>query len=284
MSQQPTKSVQTGGDGCGQASSKFEESQASLRYLPMSLLTDHDLYLFNEGSHLKLYERLGSHTRIEDGTEGTNFAVWAPDAEKVFVMGAFNDWDKTNWQLYPRGQSGIWEGFVPHIRPGDAYKYHVVSRYHGYKVDKADPFAFHAETPPRTASIVWNLDYEWHDQGWMSSRAARNSVHAPITIYEVHLGSWRRIPEDNNRWLSYREMAPKLTEYVEKMGFTHVEFLPLTEHPFYGSWGYQTTGYFAPTSRYGTPQDLMYLIDYLHQHGIAVILDWVPSHFPTDDW
>ena len=250
----------------------------------MSLLTDHDLYLFNEGSHLKLYERLGSHTRVVDGTEGTNFAVWAPDAEKVYVMGSFNGWNKTGHELYPRGQSGIWEGFVPHVRHGDPYKYHVVSRYHGYKVDKADPFAFHAETPPHTASIVWNLDYDWHDKDWMSTRAERNSLHAPMSIYEVHLGSWRRVPEDNNRSLSYREAAPKLAEYVERMGFTHIEFLPLTEHPFYGSWGYQTTGYFAATSRYGTPQDLKYLIDYLHQHGIAVILDWVPSHFPTDDW
>ena len=250
----------------------------------MSLLTDHDLYLFNEGSHLKLYERLGSHTRVVDGTEGTNFAVWAPDAEKVYVMGAFNGWNKTSHPLYPRGQSGIWEGFVPQVGQGDAYKYHVESRYHGYKVDKADPFAFHAETPPHTASIVWNLDYEWHDQEWMKSRAERNSLHAPMSIYEVHLGSWRRIPEDNNRSLTYREAAPKLAEYAEEMGFTHIEFLPLTEHPFYGSWGYQATGFFAPTSRYGTPQDLMYMIDYLHQHGIAVILDWVPSHFPTDDW
>ena len=250
----------------------------------MSLLTDHDLYLFNEGSHLKLYERLGSHTRVVNGREGTNFAVWAPDADKVFVMGSFNGWNKTAQELHPRGQSGIWEGFVPDVGHSDAYKYHVVSRYHGYKVDKADPVAFHAETPSRTASIVWNLDYEWRDQDWMSSRAQRNSFHEAISIYEVHLGSWRRIPEENNRCLSYREIAPKLAEYVAQMGFTHVEFLPLTEHPFYGSWGYQTTGYFAPTSRYGTPQDLMYLVDYLHQHGIAVILDWVPSHFPTDDF
>src|SRR5881296_1758114 len=284
MYQQPIKSVQTGAAGCGQASSKSEKCRASLGYSPMSLLTDHDLYLFNEGSHLKLYERLGSHTRVVDGREGTNFAVWAPDAQKVFVMGSFNGWNKTAQELYPRGQSGIWEGFVPDVGHSDAYKYHVVSRYHGYEVDKADPVAFHAETPSRTASIVWNLDYEWRDQDWMSSRAQRNSFHAAISIYEVHLGSWRRIPEENNRWLSYREIAPKLAEYVAQMGFTHVEFLPLTEHPFYGSWGYQTTGYFAPTSRYGTPQDLMYLVDYLHQHGIAVILDWVPSHFPTDDF
>jgi 1,4-alpha-glucan branching enzyme len=250
----------------------------------MSLLSDHDLYLFNEGSHVKLYERLGSHPMNLNGTDGTNFAVWAPDAQSVSVMGSFNGWNPASHYLSPRGASGIWEGFVPNVRPGESYKYHVVSRYHGYTVDKADPFAFHAETPPRTASIVWNLDYDWHDQEWMASRANRNSLNAPISIYECHLGSWRRVPEDDNRSLSYREIAPQLAEYVERMGFTHIEFLPLTEHPFYGSWGYQTTGYFAATSRYGTPQDLMYLIDYLHQHRISVILDWVPSHFPTDEW
>jgi len=250
----------------------------------MSLLSDHDLYLFNEGSHVKLYDRLGSHTQTIDAVEGTNFAVWAPDAERVTVKGDFNGWNNESHPLHPRGSSGIWEGFIPHVRQGDPYKYHVASRYHMYRVDKADPFAFHAETPPKTASIVWDLDYEWHDQEWMRGRARRISLSAPMSIYEVHFGSWRRIPEEDNRSLSYREMAPLLAEYVSDAGFTHVEFLPLTEHPFYGSWGYQATGYFAPTSRYGTPQDLMYLIDYLHQHGIGVILDWVPSHFPTDDW
>jgi len=250
----------------------------------MSLLSDHDLYLFNEGSHIKLYDRLGSHVGKIDGTEGTNFAVWAPDAEQVFVIGGFNSWKKGNHPLHPRGSSGIWEGFIPNVRPGESYKYHVVSRYHGYSVDKADPFAFRAETPPHTASIVWDLGYEWRDHEWMTDRGRRNSLQAPISIYEVHLGSWRRVPEDNNRSLSYREIAPILADYVERTGFTHIEFLPLTQHPFFGSWGYQTTGYFAPTSQYGTPQDLMYLIDYLHQRGIAVILDWVPSHFPTDEW
>lgn len=250
----------------------------------MSLLSDHDLYLFNEGTHVRLYERLGSHTRTIDGTAGTNFAVWAPDAEKVSVIGSFNGWNSTSHYLQPRGSSGIWEGFIPDVPRGQSYKYHVVSRYHGYKADKADPFAFHGEVAPSTASIVWDLDYEWRDHEWMSTRAGRNSLNAPISIYEVHFGSWRRVPEENNRFLTYREMAPLLAEYVEQMGFTHVEFLPLTEHPFFGSWGYQTTGYFAATSRYGTPQDLMYLIDYLHQHRIAVILDWVPSHFPTDEF
>jgi len=250
----------------------------------MSLLTDHDLYLFNEGTHTRLYLHMGAHPGEVNGVQGAHFAVWAPDAQKVYVMGDFNDWRKTGIEMHPRGQSGVWEAFVPGVKPGDAYKYHVVSKFHGYKVDKADPFAFHAETPPHTASKVWNLDYEWNDQEWMARRAGANSLRAPIAIYEVHLGSWRRIPEDRNRSLSYRETAPLLADYVQQLGFTHVEFLPLTEHPFYGSWGYQTTGYFAATSRYGAPQDLMYLIDYLHQRGIGVILDWVPSHFPTDDF
>jgi 1,4-alpha-glucan branching enzyme len=250
----------------------------------MSLLSDQDLYLFNEGSHVQLYDHLGSHAGTVDGSEGAHFAVWAPDAATISVMGAFNDWNSKSHRLQPRGSSGIWEGFIPRARNGDAYKYHVVSRYHGYEVDKADPFAFRCEIPPRTASMIWNLDYDWHDQQWMGERRGRNALTAPMSIYEVHLGSWRRVMEDTNRFLSYREIAPQLAEYVQQLGFTHIEFLPLTEHPFYGSWGYQTTGYFAATSRYGTPQDLMYLIDYLHQHGIAVILDWVPSHFPTDDW
>ncbi len=250
----------------------------------MSLLSDHDLYLFNEGSHVRLYERLGAHLRTVDGKPGTNFAVWAPNAEKVFVKGNFNGWNAGSHPLEPRGESGIWEAFVPGVARGDAYKFHVASRHNNYRVDKADPFALHTETPPHTASKVWDLQYPWEDTGWMSGRAARNSLDAPISIYEVHLGSWRRVPEDSNRSLTYREIAKPLADYVAEMGFTHIEFLPLTEHPFYGSWGYQTTGYFAPTSRYGTPQDLMYLIDYLHQRGIAVILDWVPSHFPTDDW
>lgn len=250
----------------------------------MSLLSDHDLYLFNEGSHVRLYERLGAHPRTVDGNAGANFAVWAPNAEKVFVMGSFNGWNAGSHPMAPIGQSGIWETFVPGVARGDAYKFRVASRHNNYSVDKADPFALHTETPPHTASRVWDLDYAWEDTNWMSGRAARNSLHAPMSIYEVHLGSWRRVPEDSNRSLSYREIAQPLADYVTEMGFTHIEFLPLTEHPFYGSWGYQTTGYFAPTSRYGTPQDLMYLIDYLHQRGIAVILDWVPSHFPTDDW
>jgi len=198
-------------------------------------------------------------------------------------MGDFNDWHKSSHALRPKGQSGIWEGFIPDIRRGTIYKYHIVSHHRGYRVAKADPFAIHAETPPRTASVVWDLDYSWEDGAWMQERRSRNALDAPISIYEVHPGSWQRVSEEDNRYLSYRELAPRLTDYVNRLGFTHVEFLPVMEHPFYGSWGYQITGHFAPTSRYGTPQDFMYLIDYLHRHGIGVILDWVPSHFPNDE-
>jgi 1,4-alpha-glucan branching enzyme len=248
-----------------------------------SLLTEDDLYLFNEGSHFRLYEKLGAHPLALEGVGGTYFAVWAPNAQQVSVIGDFNHWDKASHPLRPRGSSGIWEGFLAGIGQGTIYKYHIVSRYHGYQVDKADPLAFHHERPPRTASIVWDLDYPWGDGEWMAHRRERNRLGAPMALYEVHLGSWMRVPEEGHRFLSYRELAPKLAEHVTRLGFTHVELLPVMEHPFYGSWGYQTTGYFAPTSRYGTPQDFMFLIDYLHQHGIGVILDWVPSHFPTDE-
>jgi len=249
----------------------------------VSLLTDDDLFLFNEGNHFRLYEKLGSHPMTVDKVAGTYFAVWAPDAEKVFVMGDFNGWNKSSHPLGSRGQSGIWEGFIPGVDQGALYKYHIHSRYQGYQVDKADAMGFYYEGPPRTASIVWDLEYAWGDQDWMAARHNNNALSKPIAIYEVHLGSWRRAPDEDNRFLTYREMAPLLAEYVEKMGFTHVEFMPVTEHPFYGSWGYQTTGYFAPTSRFGSPQDFMFLVDHLHRHGIGVILDWVPSHFPADE-
>jgi 1,4-alpha-glucan branching enzyme len=214
---------------------------------------------------------------------GTYFAVWAPDARQVSVTGDFNGWDKASHPLQQRGQSGIWEGFVPGTGKGTLYKYHITSRYKGYKVDKADPLALYNEIPPKTASIVWDLEYAWGDGVWMEQRQAYNGLDAPMAIYEVHLGSWKRVPEEGYRSLSFRELAPQLVDHVRHMGFTHVEFLPVMEHPFFGSWGYQTTGYFAPSSRYGSPQDFMYLIDYLHQRGIGVILDWVPSHFPTDE-
>jgi len=245
-------------------------------------LRDNDLHYFNEGTHARLYEKLGAHPLTVGETQGTHFAIWAPNAAQVSVIGDFNGWRKDSQPLQPRGQSGIWEGFIAGIETSTTYKYHIVSKHGGYRVDKADPYGFYHETPPRTASVVWELWYEWGDQGWMAERAERSALAAPMAIYEVHLGSWRRVPEEDNRPLSYRELAPRLAEYVQRLGFTHVEFLPVMEHPFYGSWGYQTTGFFAPTSRYGTPQDFMYLIDTLHQHGIGVILDWVPSHFPND--
>jgi 1,4-alpha-glucan branching enzyme len=246
-------------------------------------LTNDDLFLFNEGSHCRLYQKLGAHAITTDGVEGTYFAVWAPNAKQVSVIGDFNGWGKSSHPLCPKGQSGIWEGFISGVTKGTIYKYYVVSHRRSYCVEKADPFAFYNETPPKTASIVWDLNYDWRDQRWMEKRHAHNALDAPISIYEVHLGSWQRVPEQGNRYLSYRELAPRLAEYLEQMGFTHVEFLPVMEHPFYGSWGYQTTGYFAPTSRYGAPEDFMYLVDYLHQHDIGVILDWVPSHFPNDE-
>lgn len=249
-----------------------------------SLLTDHDVYLFKEGNHFQLYNKLGSRTIVINGAAGSYFAVWAPNAEGVSVIGNFNEWNKESHPLAIRDDSsGIWEGFVEGIGSGTTYKYHIISRYNNYKVDKGDPFAFRWETPPETASQVWDMSYDWGDREWMKKRRKVNSIQAPLSIYEIHPGSWKRVPEEGNRFLTYREMARNLAEYILEMGFTHVEFLPVLEHPFYGSWGYQTTGYFAPTSRYGTPQDFMYLIDYLHQNGIGVILDWVPSHFPTDE-
>ena len=248
-----------------------------------SLLTADDLYLFNEGSHFSLFSKLGAHPVEVDGRSGVQFSVWAPSASKVSLVGDFNGWTPGSHPLTPTGSSGIWEGFCSDLANGSLYKYHIQSRRQRFQVAKTDPFAFRCETPPRTASVVWDLDYEWCDGDWMSRRGTVNSLSSPLSIYEVHLGSWRRVPEEGNRSLSYRELAPLLADYVRETGFTHVEFMPVMEHPFFGSWGYQTTGYFAASSRFGTPQDLMYLIDYLHQHDIGVILDWVPSHFPTDE-
>jgi 1,4-alpha-glucan branching enzyme len=247
-----------------------------------SLISSDDLYLFNEGSHYRLYEKLGAHPTTVNGRAGVAFSVWAPNAREMSVIGDFNGWDNQTHKLQPRGDSGVWEGFIPGVGKGAKYKFYVTSTQRGFRQDKADPVGIFHEEPPQTASIVWDLDYQWNDQQWLQSRVQRNSLHAPVSIYEVHLGSWMRVPEDGDRPLTYREMASKLTDYVQRMNFTHVEFLPIMEHPFYASWGYQTTGYFAPTARYGTPQDFMYLVDQLHQRGIGVILDWVPSHFPSD--
>jgi 1,4-alpha-glucan branching enzyme len=257
--------------------------EAAVRY-DVSLISDDDLHLFNEGTHFDIQRKLGAHQcQGKDGSTGTCFAVWAPNARSVSIVGNFNAWDEQSHRLRPRGSSGIWEGYVPGMGHGALYKYHIVSRDGKYCVDKADPFGVFHEVAPKTASIVWDLDYRWDDGDWMANRAKRNRLDAPMSIYEVHLGSWRRVAAEGYRSLSYREIAIELADYVRRHGFTHVEFLPVMEHPFFGSWGYQTTGYFAPSSRYGTPQDFKYLIDHLHQQGIGVILDWVPSHFPTDE-
>src|SRR6184192_2277350 len=267
----PRGEIHVGGAGDGAVTAGGDAGATA------SLLSDWDYHLFNEGSHHRLWEKLGAHP-VEGGTI---FGVWAPNAASVSVVGDWNGWNRDASHLTLHGPSGIWEGFVPHVGKGAQYKFHIRSRHNNYAVDKADPFAVRAETPPQTASIVWDLGYEWQDEEWMRTRHACNAFDAPMSIYEVHLGSWRR--DENNRSLGYREIAESLAEYVRKMNFTHVELLPVMENPFYGSWGYQVTGFFAPTSRYGTPQDFMYLVDHLHGRGIGVILDWVPSHFPTDE-
>jgi len=257
-----------------QVSPELPESQ--------SLIAEWDIHLFHEGTHRQLWKKFGAHPVAG----GVAFAVWAPNAARVSVIGDFNEWNPRAHPLDERVGSGIWEGFVPGIGKGMKYKYHIESRYHGYRVDKSDPFGFRREMAPQTASIVWDLDYEWNDADWMRTRGARNSYEAPISAYEVHLGSWRRLSEDDGetwRFMTFREIAEPLAGYVKKMNFTHIELMPIMEHPFYGSWGYQVTGYFAPTSRYGTPQDFKYFVEVMHQHGIGVILDWVPSHFPSDE-
>jgi len=248
----------------------------------VSLLTEDDIFLFNEGSHFRLYEKLGAHLIEHEGRQGAVFAVWAPNAAQVNVMGDFNGWDKHRHPLRPRGSSGIWEGFIAGVGKGMPYKYFIVSHSENRELEKADPFGIHNEVAPKTASVVWDLAYDWGDADWMAEREARQGVDAPVSIYEVHLGSWMRVPEEGYRSLSYAELAERLTDYVCSMGFTHVEFMPVMEHPFFGSWGYQGLGYFSPTSRFGTPQEFMQLIDTLHRNGIGVILDWVPSHFPVD--
>ncbi len=248
----------------------------------ISLLTEDDIFLFNEGNHFRLYEKLGSHVISEEGIDGAYFAVWAPNANRVGVIGDFNGWSKDGHLLRPRGSSGIWEGFISGIGQGARYKYWIASQYNGYQVEKADPFARYSEVSPKSASVVWATDHRWRDQDWLRDRNRYNGANSPIAAYEVHLGSWIRVPKEDNRFFTYRELASNLADYVQNMGFTHVQFLPVMEHPFYGSWGYESLGYFCPTSRYGPPEDFMYLIDVLHQRGIGVILDWVPSHFPTD--
>ncbi len=245
-------------------------------------LTDFDIELFRAGKHFKLYEKLGSHITEIDGEAGTYFAVWAPSAQQVSVIGDFNYWNKDEHPLFPRwDQSGIWEGFIPNVGKGTIYKYHIQAP-DGRHLEKGDPYAFSWEIPPRTASVVWDLDYKWKDSKWMKARKASAGQIQPYSVYEVHLGSWKKLGHEGNRSLTYKELIKELVPYVKDLGFTHIEFMPIMEHPFYGSWGYQGTGYFAPTSRYGSPQDFMALVDAFHKAEIGVILDWVPSHFPSD--
>ncbi len=244
-------------------------------------LTDFDRYLFGSGNHWKLYEKLGAHPRKVQDQQGVNFALWAPNAQSVQVVGDFNHWDGRGHTMRKQIPSGVWELFVPNVQTGMNYKYRVRS-LDGRVVDKADPLAFYSEVPPRTASIVHALSYQWNDASWLEDRAQNRILQKPISIYEVHLGSWRKCPSTNHGWLNYRELAHQLVEYCQQMGFTHLELLPISEHPFSGSWGYQTTGYFSATSRYGTPEDFMYFVDHCHQNSIGVIIDWVPAHFPKD--
>ncbi len=246
-------------------------------------ITDYDIYLFREGKHFSLYKKLGAHIMERDNTKGTFFAVWAPNAEKVTVIGNFNHWSKGSHPLKIRDDgSGIWQGFIPTLDKGEAYKYHIKSQFENYEVEKADPVAFYSEKPPKTASVTWDYSHDWKDEEWMKKRKDHNSLDGPMSVYEVHLESWRRSPEEGMRNLTYIELAEQLSSYVKYMGYTHVELMPVTEYPFSGSWGYQVTGFYAPTSRFGNPDEFMEFIDILHQNDIGVIIDWVPSHFPGD--
>jgi 1,4-alpha-glucan branching enzyme len=247
-----------------------------------SLLTDFDLHLFNEGTHARVYEKLGAHLTSVDGTSGVVFAVWAPNADAVSVVGDFNQWDPNATPLHARQSSGIWEGFVPSLRQGSIYKFSIKPRFSSYRLEKADPFGFASELRPRTASMVWDLSrYTWHDDAWIANRHQAQAFDAPISVYEVHLGSWKRSP-DTNGFLNYQDLGRQLADYCQMMGYTHIELLPISEHPLDASWGYQTVGYFAPTSRFGSPDDFRAFVDVLHQAGVGVLLDWVPAHFPRD--
>jgi 1,4-alpha-glucan branching enzyme len=252
-------------------------------YSFMPVLTDFDIHLIGEGSHYKTYEKLGSHVMEINGIRGVHFAVWAPNARRVSVIGDFNKWDGRRHPMRVLGSSGIWEIFIPGFKEGEIYKFEIKSKSSKFILIKADPYAFYFELRPRSASIVCDINkYQWNDNKWMEIRSKKDWFESPVSIYEVHLGSWMRLPEEGNRWLTYRETADRLVRYVKEMGYTHIELLPVTEHPLDASWGYQTLGYFAPTSRYGTPEDFMYFVDKCHQNSIGVILDWAPAHFPTD--
>lgn len=249
---------------------------------PASGLTEFDLYLLQQGKHYDSFEKLGSHVVVRDGVTGVYFAVWAPNARAVSVIGCFNNWDRRYHMMRLLGSSGIWEIFIPELHIGSNYKYQMIT-YQNYIADKADPYSFFSELSPHTASVIYDLNqYQWNDQNWMTARVKTQSLQSPISIYEVHLGSWRRDSGKPGQLLDYRRLAHELVAYVQEMGYTHIELMPVSEHPFYGSWGYQVVSYYAPTSRYGTPDDFMYFVDYCHQHGIGVLLDWVAAHFPRD--
>ena len=268
----------------------FHTSSTQEQEFP-SIFSDFDLYLFGQGKHYRIYELMGAHARTVNGIIGVNFAVWAPNAQAVSVIGDFNNWNRGANPMYRRHNDlGVWECFIPGLHNGIIYKYAVYSQYNNYSVDKTDPYGFAAELRPNTASIAADIhQHIWQDQTWLTQREQKQQLSAPISIYEAHLGSWRHVPErhkegaiEEDRYMSYRELAPALASYVKDLGFTHIELMPITEYPYDGSWGYQVTGYFAPTSRFGTPEDFQYFVDYMHQQGIAVLLDWVPSHFPKD--
>jgi 1,4-alpha-glucan branching enzyme len=256
-----------------------------------SLLSDFDLYLFGQGKDYRIYEKMGAHLRTVSGVAGVNFVLWAPHALSVSVIGDCNDWQHGANPMHLRHQDlGVWECFVPGVRAGALYKYAIVSRFNNYAIEKSDPYGFAAELRPKTASIVTDIhQHQWHDENWMQVRAQHQQLSSPLSIYEVHLESWRHVPErhvegasEEDRFMTYRELAHALAPYVKDLGFTHVELLPMSEYPFDGSWGYQVTGYYAPTHRFGTPKDFQYFVDYLHQAGIGILLDWVPAHFPKD--
>ena len=252
-------------------------------YSFLPLLSDYDLHLMAEGTHYRNYEKLGSHVRVVDGVRGVHFAVWAPNAKRVSLIGDFNQWDGRRHPMRLHAGAGIWEIFIPGLREETVYKFEIKWRRFGFITQKTDPYGFYFERRPKTGAIVYDINqYHWRDDDWMRQRTAKNGLDSPLSIYEVHLGSWMRAPEEGNRYLTYRELAHKLVEYVKQIGYTHIELLPVTEHPYGGSWGYQTVGYYAPTSRHGEPHEFAYFVDYCHRNGIGVILDWVPAHFPKD--
>ena len=258
-----------------------QDAKSRTAHAENSLFSDFDLFLFGEGVHDQIYEKLGAHPAESGGKQGVHFAVWSPNAASVFVVGDFNDWNTTTHPLKPAGNSGIWECFIEDAKVGQNYKFHIVDKTGGTH-SKSDPYGFQAELPPKTASVICDLsEYQWKDGDWIKQRSESNPLEKPVSIYEVHLGSWQT-GNGKNGWLNYRELAHRLVEYCQELGFTHLELMPVSEHPFTGSWGYQTVGYFSVTSRYGTPEDFMYFVDYCHQHDIAVIIDWVPAHFPKD--